>query len=138
MIQKSKKFKKASSDQGIFFSILIGILVLLGIGFLIFSNFKISQRRAELTSRIEALKKEIQILEEKNQQLQTKISQVKTKDYLEKVAREQFGLQYPGEEVVVITNEKEEKKEIKEGKNLLNSQNWWQWLKNKFAAVVQW
>lgn len=114
MITKTKKFKKGTR-QTIFFSTLIGFLVLLIVGFLIFSNLKISQRRAELTSRIEALKKEIQTLEEKNQQLRAGISQVETESYLEKEARERLGLKKPGEEVVVVLppEEEEVKKEEK-------------------------
>ncbi len=129
MVAKAKKIK--SSHHTLFFLTLIGCLVLLAIGFLIFSNLKISQRRTELITRIEALKKEIQILEEKNQQLQAEISKAGTKNYLEKVAREQFGLKYPGEEVVVITKEKEEKPEIKEEKSFWNPQNWWEWIKSR-------
>ena len=62
MISKSRRIRK-DSHQTIFFSILIGSLLVAVIGFLIFSNLKISQRRAELTTKIEDFKKEIQILE---------------------------------------------------------------------------
>jgi len=116
MVTQLRKSKKDFS-QTIFFSALLAALILVVIGFLVISNWKINQRRAELNSKIEALKKEIQILEEKKQQLQAGISKAGTRDYLEKVAREQFGLQYPGEEVVVITKEKKEKQEIKEEKS---------------------
>jgi len=104
MIAKRKRFKKIP-HQNIFFSTLLLILVLLIIGFLIVSNRRISQRRGELTSQINRLKREIQILEEKKQQLMSSISQGSEETYLEKEARERLGLKKPGEEVVVIKRE---------------------------------
>ena len=88
MISKSRRLKK-SSHQTIFFSILIGSLLVLVIGFLIFSNLKISQRRADLTARIGDLKEEIQILEKKNQELRTGITQTESESYWEERIREQ-------------------------------------------------
>ncbi len=100
MISKSRRFKK-SSHQTIFFSILIGSLLVLVVGFLIFSNLKISQRRADLTARIGDLKKEIQILEKKNQELRAGITQTESESYWEERIREQ-GYKKPGEEQVVV------------------------------------
>lgn len=129
MIAKAKRFKKSSRPpkfrrnlvrvrQTIFFSTLIGCLVLLVIGFLVFSNLKISQKRAELTARIESLKKEIQILEEKNEELQAGISQGSSQTFLEKEARERLGLQKSGEQmVVVLPPEGSEEEKTKEQKN---------------------
>ena len=114
MVAKAKKIK---SSHTIFFSTLIGILTLLVIGFLIFSNLKISQKRAELTSRIETLKKEIQILEEKNQELRASLTQTESESYWEEKIREQ-GYKKPGEEqVVVLPPEKSQEQEVKEQKN---------------------
>jgi cell division protein FtsB len=107
MIPKSRRFKK-DSHQTIFFSILIGSLLVLAIGFLIFSNFKISQRRAELIAKIEDFKKEIQILEKKNQELREGVAQTESESYWEERIREQ-GYKRPGEEqVVVLPGEEEE------------------------------
>jgi len=100
MISKSRRFKK-SSHQTIFFSILIGSLLVLVIGFLTFSNLKISQRRTDLTAKIGDLKKEIQILEKKNQELRAGITQTESESYWEERIREQ-GYKKPGEEQVVI------------------------------------
>ena len=105
MISKSRRFKKGSY-QAIFFSILIGSLLALVIGFLIFSNLKISQRRAELIAKIEDFKKEIQILEKKNQELRAGITQTESESYWEERIREQ-GYKRPGEEQVVVLPGKE-------------------------------
>jgi cell division protein FtsB len=100
MISKPRRFRK-NSLQTIFFSILIGGLLVSAIGFLIFSNLKISQRRTELTTRIEDLKKEIQILEKKNQELRAGIIQTENESYWEEKIREQ-GYKKAGEEQVVV------------------------------------
>lgn len=102
MVTQFKKSKKGETRQTIFFSIFLGCLILIVIGFLVISNWKINQKRVELRSQIEALRKEIQILEEKKQELEAGISQTKGEEYLEKEAREKLGLKKPGEEVVAI------------------------------------
>ena len=127
MIAKFRKKKKLSSWKNIFFSILFKVLFLLVIGFLIVTNLKINQRRAQLTARTASLKEEIEILEQKNQELKENISQAGGEEYLEKVAREQLGLKAPGEEVVVITGEREEEREeVKEEEG-----TWWE----KFKSI---
>ena len=100
MISKLRRFRN-DSHQTIFFPILIGFLLVLVIGFLIFSNLKINQRRTELITKIEDFKKEIQILEEKNQELQAGITQTENESYWEERIREQ-GYKKPGEEQVVV------------------------------------
>ena len=118
MISKSRRIRK-DSHQTIFFSILIGILLAAPIGFLTFSNLKISQRRAELTTKIEDFKKEIQILEKKNQELRAGITQTESESYWEERIREQ-GYKKPGEEqIVVLPPEEGEEGEAGGQKSLL-------------------
>ena len=107
MVTKTKKIKKGNFYQNILFSIFLGILFFGVIGFLIISNFKINQKRGELTDRIESLKEEIQILEDKNKQLQAGILQTESESYWEEKVREQ-GYKKPGEEQVVVLPAKEE------------------------------
>lgn len=129
MISKSRRIRKRNSHQTIFFLILIGSLLVLVIGFLIFSNLKISQRRTDLIAKIEDFKKEIQILEEKNQELRAGIAQTESESYWEERIREQ-GYKKPGEEqVVVLPSEEGEVK--KEESSFWNPQNWWEWIKSK-------
>jgi len=114
MVAKIRKLKK--DYWAIFFSILIGLFLLSLIGFLIISNLRIGQKRREMISQIESLKKEIQLLEEKNAQLRAGINQAESETYWEEKAREQ-GYKKPGETQIVIlppegrnqtTSEKEE------------------------------
>ena len=132
MITSYKKKKKTDSFKNIFFPVLLALFLLLIVGFLAWTNIKIKQRRENFLSRIEEFKKEVQILEEKNEELKAKISQSGSKEYLEEVAREQFNLKAPGEEVVVVSKEKK-KEEVKEEESQPQElKNWWEWLKSKF------
>ena len=126
MIAKFRKKKKRSSWKSIFFSIFFVLLFIFVIGFLFITNWKIKQRRVELTNRIETLKQEVAILEEKNQEIKERISQSGKEEYLEEVARDQLGLKAPGEEVLVVKKEPsfDEASEDEE-----EEKTWWDWIK---------
>lgn len=114
----TKRRKKKRSFQAIFFPILFSLFAIALVAFLIVSNLRISKRRKELISQIDALGKEIQILEGKNSQLKAGVAEGLTESYLEKEARERLGLKKPGEEVVVIKKiESEEPKEVEKEKS---------------------
>lgn len=128
MIARFGKNKKRGSWRNIFFSIFLGVALILVISFLFYTNWNINQRRTQLTARIAALKEEIQILEQKNQELKEKMSEAGTEEYLEKVARDQLGMKAPGEEVVVVKKEEqgEEKNEVQQEEK----KTWWEKIKS--------
>jgi len=126
MIAKFKKLKRGTY-QTVIFSTLLGILALGVIGFLIISAWKINQRRAELTARIEDLKKEIQILEEKNAKLRAGILETTKESYWEGRAAEQGYVREGTQQVVVLPPEKSQEAEVTEQKNL------WQKILEKFG-----
>jgi len=126
MLAKSKKLKRGTY-QTVIFSTLLGILTLGVIGFLIISAWKINQRRAELTARIEDLKKEIQILEEKNAKLRAGILETTKESYWEGRAAEQGYVREGTQQVVVLPPEKSQEAEVTEQKNL------WQKILEKFG-----
>ncbi|OIO46300.1 MAG: hypothetical protein AUJ31_02075 [Parcubacteria group bacterium CG1_02_39_15] len=130
MITKFKKPKKPSPLKTLFLSIFLGLSFLLIIGFLVFSNWRISQRRAELAAEIAALQEEIRVLEEENQDLKTGITQTQGEDYWKEKLYEQ-GYVEKGEQQVVILPPEAEETEEKVEKNFWNPQSWWEWLKEK-------
>lgn len=119
MIPKYKQ-KEKRSWQNIFFVVLLGSLVIIVVGFLAVSNFRMSRKRAVLNSRIEQLKEEIGEAEERKQQLQAQLNQVSREEYLEKEAREKLNLKKPGEEVVVVVPSGEEPQQKEE-----KAKQWW-------------
>lgn len=123
MIAKYKQTRK-SSGQNIFFSVLLGSLISIIIGFLLVSNFRISKKRAALDSQINRLKEEIIATQEKKRQLEAHLYQSTQKEYLEKEARETFNLKKPGEEVVTILPSEENPRHKEEAKQWWNPFNW--------------
>lgn len=128
MIAKFRKKKKRSSWKSIFFSMFFVLLVIFVIGFLFITNWKIKQRRVELTNRIETLKQEVAILEEKNQEIKERISQSGKEEYLEEVARDQLGLKAPGEEVLVVKKESSFAEALEDEEE---EKSWWE----KFKSI---
>ena len=116
MITKVKKIK--SPYQSLIFSTLLGILASGVIGFLVISTWKINQRRAELTARIEALKKEIQILEEKNAALKAGITQTESEDYWKEKLYQQGYVEKGEKQVVVLPPKGSEEEKTEQEKTL--------------------
>ena len=100
MVAKFKKRKKEGFSESVFFSILVGVLISAAVGFLIFENIKVNQKRTKLNSQIEILRRESQELERKNNLLKAGISQGEDKEYIERIAREELNYQKKGETTV--------------------------------------
>jgi len=104
------------------------MLFILVIGFLFTTNWKIKQRREELSARIATLKQEVALLEQKNQEIKERISQSESEEYLEEVARDQLGLKASGEEVVVV---KKESSFAEASEDEEEEKSWWE----KFKSI---
>jgi len=101
MINRPRRSRE-DSRQNTFFSLLLGGLLLIVVIFLVVSNLRINQRRADLTSKLDNLKKEITDLEKEKEDLQAKAAQGNDQSYLEQQARERFNLKKPGEDVITV------------------------------------
>jgi cell division protein FtsB len=126
MIAKNEKNKK--SELADWLPLIIALIVVASV-LLAISNWKIIQKRNELNSRMDDLKKEAAILEEKNLQLKESIIQSQGEEYAERIARESLGMKKPGEDVLVVkpaTGTQQAAAQAKE-------KNFWQKILEKFG-----
>lgn len=126
MITKKKNLRKSESVQAILFSILIGIFLIGSVGFLVISNLRISQKRAELNEKIAELKEDIVSLEETNEKLKAGLIESGEDAYWEERIREQ-GYKKPGEEAVVVLPQEEK------GNEAVQERSFWQKLIQKLG-----
>lgn len=117
MITNLKKSKKRSWAT-VFFSIVLVFLSIGTIGFLVFTNWKISQKRADLQEKIKTYEREIQSLQEKISSLQAGISQTQSQDYQLKKLYEQGYFEKGSKPVVVLPPEKKKEERVLEPKNI--------------------
>jgi len=94
------------------------------VSFLIYSNAKIFQKRTELGKELEKLDASVETLSKEKDLLKFRLGETYSQEYLEKVAREDLGMQKPGEKVVVIKKSSSEAEQGKENNILQNILNW--------------
>ena len=110
MLSKKRKIRKSKNYKNRFFLTLTVILFISFIGFLVFSNLRINQKRKVLNQKIENLKEQAEILEKRNKELKTGIIETETDPYWEARLYEQ-GFKKPDEEAIVIIPPAETEKE---------------------------
>lgn len=98
----ANKNKKRKPRPTIFFPVVLGAAIVALLAFLVISNWQTSRQRTNLNSQIETLQKQIQAAEQEKANLEKGMSQVQTQAYQEEVARNDLGMQKPGEEAVVV------------------------------------
>ncbi|MDD5696813.1 MAG: septum formation initiator family protein [Candidatus Pacebacteria bacterium] len=99
--------------------------------FLVYTNIKIfveTQKGDKELKRIEAI---IETLNKENERLNFELGNTDSQAYLEKVAREELGLQKPGEQVIVIKKEGEGESAGKEGGRFQFLKDVFNWIKEK-------
>ncbi len=99
MAREGKNFKAFLFNQRTL--AILGLAVLILIALPLFRN--ISQRY-EISKEIKDTQNEINKIENKNNDLKNLIDYLGSKQYLEEKARLNFGLEKPGEQVVVVEN----------------------------------
>lgn len=134
MISKNRKNKSSKKETA--FLIFLAVLFIGLITFAVVSNARITIKREQYNKRIKELQEQIKEMEQKKNELEKGVSHAETQEYLEEVARKNFGLKSPGEEVVVISKEKQEeaeaeKEEKKDENNIWDPKTWWEWISGK-------
>ena len=124
----AKKVKNKKARETLLFSVIFVLLFFSVTGFLVVSNWNINQKRNDLNTKIESLRKEVQDLEERKVQLQAGINQSQSQEYLEEVARESLDLKKPGEDVVVVKQSATTTEET-----TAQEKNFWQNIKEKIG-----
>lgn len=135
MISHFQKRKKRTISANIFLGTAAFIVILLITGFLVFSNIKIKEKKDKLNIQLAAIEKEIEDFQKKNEGLKEGISRVGDEEYVEKVAREELGLQREGERVVGFILPKEQSKQGQE-RNFWQSDSWWKWFGEKWQWLI--
>lgn len=123
--RKEKSFFQILFYSYFFSLILVLILILLSISF--FKNFL---QKREISKEISLLEKEIEKLEGEKLNFLEALEYLKSSFYKEKEAREKFGMQKPGEKIIVILPPEEAQTEEKE-KEAPIFKKWWQYLFRK-------
>ncbi len=129
---RNKNRKNNESKQHSIVCFIFSLAIVFLIAFLIISNLRIHQRRANLQSQVEKKEVEIKELSEKIKDIEELNKDSFDDDFqLEKIAREQLLLKKEGEEVIFVTvsEEKEEETKQKKEKNLIDS------IKNFSASI---
>ncbi len=112
--KKSKYLKEKNEDLRTIINCVFLLVFIFGIiGFLIFSNWKINQKRTDLRAKIDVLQEEIEDLKTKKSQLEAGVIEAGQDEYLEEKIREQ-GYKKPGEKAVVVKKEGEEEITVEE------------------------
>ena len=107
MLSKKTKKRKNFQDSPLF-SVFLYAAIFGVIALLVVSNFRIQNKRTDLTEKVNELRQEVYRLENKQEKLKININQSDSEEYLEEIAREKFNLQKEGETVVVVKKEESE------------------------------
>ena len=94
------------------------------VAFLLYSNILIFGKRSDIGRELQKLDNTVETLTKESDLLKFKLGETYSEEYLERVAREDLGMQKEGETVVVIKKGGTEEGMEKEQDILQNIQNW--------------
>ncbi|TSC94417.1 MAG: septum formation initiator family protein [Parcubacteria group bacterium Licking1014_1] len=137
MLTHFKKKRKRVFFKNSFFIKIAGVLLLVISLLLIYADIKIYKNKQKLDSQLNNYKEQIKEIEKRNEDLEEGITKADDKDYIEKIAREEFGMQQPGEKVVtfVMPEQKKDEGGSKLKKNIFNISAWLEWLSNFWQSI---
>lgn len=108
MIAKSKKkrMQEQKDDfQATAFGVLIILLIFIAMGFFLFSNVQLKQKRESLDVKLQSLQQELQNLEKQNEELKTGINSAGTESSQKEKLYEQGYVDQGAQQVVVVPPE---------------------------------
>lgn len=100
--------------------------------FLLYSNIKMLQKRTELDKNLKTLDSTVESLTKEKDSLNFSLGETSSSEYIEQVAREDLGMQKPGEQVVIIKKESSVIKSDDSNKALQIISEFVDWIKNLF------
>lgn len=107
MIAKNSKKVKGIINDLKRKAILGGLIVL--VVFMLYTNIKIMEERKRAEKELDKIEAQIEEKQKEKDRYNFQLGKSDTEGYLEKVAREELGLQKPGEQIVIIKKQEEEK-----------------------------
>lgn len=112
------RFQKKQKRNPLRILAITGLGVLIGIVFfgLIVATTRVHNKKKQLEAHLESLEQKVEQMQVKNDNLKEGISESDNPEYIEKVAREELGLQQPGETVIsfIAPESQEIPKEVKQ------------------------
>ncbi len=100
--------------------------------FLFYSNIKMFQKRTDLDKNLVTLDSTVESLTKEKDSLNFSLGETNSSEYIEKVAREDLGMQKPGEQVVIIKKESSVVKSDSDNKALQIISGLVNWIKSLF------
>ena len=128
-----KKRNRESFDDQMVFKV-VGIIFVVIILVLILADFKIYQKKRQLSLQIEAYQEQIEDIKKSSQTLKVEISNSDNVDYLEKLGYEQFDQTKPGETEYMFIGDLDKDETVSEKGNPWTDwiTGFWAWIKSKF------
>ncbi len=117
----------------------VGILFIVFVLVLTFIDFKMYQKKRELTLEINNYQQQVENIQKSSQTLKNDIANSDNVDYLEKLGYEQFNETRPGETEYMFIHSQNKAKPVEQAQNFWDIKTWtgwlsgdWQWIKSKF------
>lgn len=110
MVAKKRKKFNFKKVKKIFYFLAISFFVIV----LLISCFNIYKKRVTAEKELNILNQEIDELNREKDLLNFTLGETHSDEFLERIAREELGMQKPGETIYIIKKESSEKEQIKE------------------------
>lgn len=137
MVSHFERKQKRNILKNKLFVASVGIFLPIILALIIFADIKIYKNKQKLSFQLENLQKQIEEIKKRNEEFEEGIAKSDDKDYIEKIAREEFGMQQPGEKVVAFLAPEKKENQQEPNDNDFWSRNFFlKWLNNIWQSVL--